>query len=126
MRVLNLTQHAGTPDQPELIEPGDKKMVQDSLTFDEIPDHAILNNRAKALTDYAVHQCRKHGIKSVMIGGAPFFMVYLEHHLLGANLRPLYSFSKRVSSEVTQPDGTVKKVVQFKHIGYVGTEFAEV
>ena len=56
---------------------------------------------------------------SVMIGGAPFFMSYLETALKSANIRPLYAFTARDSVDAEQADGSVKKVAVFKHIGFV-------
>jgi hypothetical protein len=128
LKILNLTQHNATPEQIEegVFEPSNKKAVQDSLTFDELPTSDILRGRAKSLADYAYHICKANNAKSAMIGGAPFFMAQLEYALVDAGIRPLYAFSKRVSSEIQMPDGSVKKTVEFKHTGFVGTDFAEV
>ena len=57
--------------------------------------------------------------KKAMIGGAPFFMGYLETALKSVGIQPLYAFSQRVSVETTAEDGTVTKQNVFKHMGFV-------
>ncbi len=56
---------------------------------------------------------------AVMLGGAPWLMPALEKaaHLMGLSV--CYAFSKRVSEEQHQPDGTVRKVNTFKHQGFI-------
>lgn len=81
----------------------------------------MLQGWAKRLADYAV----SNGFRSVMIGGAHYFMSYLEQALFAAKVRPLYYFSKRVVVEKQNPDGSVSKVSQFVHDGWVGTEYCE-
>jgi len=54
-----------------------------------------------------------------MIGGAPYFMGALESALLEAGVEPVYAFSRRVSEEMIQPDGSVRKVGVFRHVGFV-------
>ena len=43
----------------------------------------------------------------------------LERELKEREVFPLYSFSERVSVETTGPDGTVKKVNEFRHKGFI-------
>lgn len=116
--ILNLTQHPATPEQVSegVFEPTDKAEVQALLTFDEIPHHRTIHDRAMALTEIAL----KHNVCEVMIGGAPYLMSALEIVLENAGIKPLYSFSQRVSQEVVQDDGSIVKTNVFKHIGFVG------
>jgi len=60
-----------------------------------------------------------------MIGCAPYFMRPLARALLAVNLRPLYAFSIRESVERIRADGSIEKVNVFRHVGFVGNEFAE-
>ena len=56
----------------------------------------------------------------VMIGGAPWFMSALEKELIANGFKPVYAFSERVSVDHHQPDGSVRKVNEFRHIGFIG------
>ncbi len=115
--ILNLTQHAATPEQVEagVVEPEEKARVQGLLTFNSIPSLEEIYERAEALADVA----SRHGATQVMIGGAPYLMAPLEWWLIRRNILPLYSFTERVSEEQVQPDGTTRKVSTFRHVGFV-------
>lgn len=119
MSILNLTQHAATPDQVSagVVEPSDKKAVGSLLTFHSAPDKGELSRRSDSLTAMAVNA----GVTTAMIGGAPYLMAPLEKALKAAGIMPVYSFSERRSSEQTQPDGSVQKVNIFVHTGWVET-----
>lgn len=54
-----------------------------------------------------------------MIGGAPYLMAPLERALRAAGVEPVYALSERVSTEEAQPDGSVRKVNTFRHVGFV-------
>jgi len=56
---------------------------------------------------------------SAMIGGAPFLMSRLIKELQEVNITPLYAFSVRESVDEPQPDGGIKKIVVFKHRGFI-------
>ena len=123
MAILNLTQHTATDEQISsgVVEPANKPLLCECMTFETLPGQGILAARAKTIADFAAHS----GHRSALIGGAPFFMPYLEQALWGAGVRPLYAFSERVSEERTEPDGSVRKVNTFRHRGFVGMEFCE-
>lgn len=55
-----------------------------------------------------------------MIGGATYLMEALAKALRDCGIRPLYAFSTRVSVEQAMPDGSVRKVNEFRHLGFVG------
>jgi hypothetical protein len=55
----------------------------------------------------------------VMLGGAPFFMEALSRNCRECSLVPVFAFSRRESVEQTMPDGTVRKVASFRHLGFV-------
>ena len=119
MKILNLTQHAATPDQiaAGVVEPADKELVQALITFDELPSAKEVEAKAKALAQMAGYD----GYDTVMIGGAPYFMAPLEKALREQGIKPLYAFSKRESVEEKQADGSVKKIQMFRHAGWVET-----
>ena len=116
-RILNLTQHAATPAQVEagVIEPEDKRAVQELLTFVGIPTWDEVFERARELA----HLCDEANVTYAMIGGAPYLMGPLHTNLVSIGIIPLYSFTERRSVETVQPDGTVTKTAVFEHVGFV-------
>jgi hypothetical protein len=130
MRVINLTQHkateeqkkAGVIDLPEDLQAELAKI----LTFDKLPGKELLEIRAKRAVNLLCENMNNTVPKpefrvcdAVMIGGAPFFMTYLEKELSNARFLTVYSFSLRESVEETQPDGSVKKINIFRHKDFV-------
>lgn len=117
MKILNLTQHVATPEQvvAGVVEPINKKEVQELLTFNSIPTREQMVDRTFTLVKIVfANNCSK-----VMIGGAPFFMSELEFSLTEADITFVYSFSQRVSVETVDEDGNVVKTNVFKHTGWV-------
>lgn len=122
--IINLTQHAATPEQiaSGVIEPAaeDKKLIQSLLTFDEIPSVEELDRRAYGLATLVTNMGGANASHHrVMLGGAPYFMGRLEAAMKAQGHRPMYAFSRRESEDQVQEDGTVKKVSTFKHRGFV-------
>ena len=129
MKILNLTQHLATPDQkaagvvglPEL----GRQQLQKLITFETLPDDTELSDRAHAVASLAAQYIEvleaRDGepINTVLIGGAPYFMVPLEIALSHVGLFAVYAFSVRESVETHNPDGTVTKRNIFKHAGFV-------
>ena len=118
MEILNLTQHKATPDQEKAgvrnLE-GDKlEKLKELLNFKGIPTDYVLWDRASKIAALA----EQEGAKSVMIGGALYFMSWLENALLRRGINIKYSFSIRESQDVHMDDGTVRKEQLFKHIGF--------
>ncbi len=115
--ILNLTQHAATADQVAagVVEPADKKAVQELITFDELPGAQEILCRANHLAVIA----SEGEFKEVLIGGAPFFMGPLEDTLWQYGIEPVYAFSKRESVDEKQPDGSVRKIQVFRHAGFI-------
>ena len=119
MKILNLTQHKATKEQKAagVVEPPSsiKTEITNSLTFNKKPTRKEINQRAEKLTLIAdlMH------FKYVMIGGAPFSMAPLEAALKAKGIKPLYAFSKRVSTEIELPDGSIEKQTIFKHEGFI-------
>lgn len=122
-KILNLTQHALTPEQIEAgvcePTPEDKEFIKKLLTFNKsvIGNKKLIENRAYALVD--VVNKNYADVWKVLIGGAPFLMAPLERALKKCGYTPVYSFTDRVSVETTQPDGSVVKTAIFKHLGFI-------
>jgi hypothetical protein len=128
--ILNLTQHAATPEQlaAGVVDLSERKLagLKALLTFDSIPSTAELKDRAEKIERLAVSflceitpedEMLNDVDLAAMIGGAPFFMATLESHLKERAIRPLYAFSRRDSVEVATPEGVVKQAV-FRHLGF--------
>ena len=121
MQILNLTQHNATPEQiaQGVFEPVVKRQITDRLLFEELPSKQLIRDRVDGIVRI-VCGSGYLGVTHAMIGGAPFLMAPLEKALRKVGIIPLYSFSKRVSEEVHQADGSVVKTNVFKHAGFVG------
>lgn len=121
--MLNLTQHALTEEQIKdgAIEPVPevKAEIQKLITFDRsVMDHPEqIWNRAKALV--ALVKREYPTTSKAMVGGALYFMPALVRELKEAGIRPYFSYTDRVSTEIHNPDGSVTKTLVFKHLGWV-------
>lgn len=121
MTIVNLTQHNATNDQIDAgvfnvdYDHNELDYLRSLLTFDSIPTIEDMQQRADEISKIAL----RTNVKKAMIGGAPFFMGYLETALKSVGIQPLYAFSQRVSVETTAEDGTVTKQNVFKHMGFV-------
>ena len=119
MKILNLTQHAPTPEQLASgvieVSQGDKVILKDLLTFSSLPTRDEINAAALNIAELA----SSYGTEFVMIGGAPFLMGVLESALKARGMTPLYAFSQRQSTEFTNDEGVVTKVNTFVHLGFV-------
>lgn len=121
MTIVNLTQHNATNDQIDAgvfnvdYDHNELDYLRSLLTFDSIPTIEDMQQRADEIAKIAL----RTNAKKAMIGGAPFFMGYLETALKSVGIQPLYAFSQRISVETTAEDGTVTKQNVFKHMGFV-------
>ncbi len=117
-KTINLTQHPIGAGQEGVSEPSEKSRVQALLTFEELPSKELILARAEALAEIAASE----KAEAAMIGGAPYLMSALETALIKRGIKPLYAFSKRESVDEPQPDGSIKKVAVFRHIGFIEVE----
>lgn len=117
--MLNMTQHRATGEQMAagVVEPSPevKEAIVSLLTVDALPSAAEVAARAQQLAAIAADE----GFDSAMIGGAPWLMHPLHKALEGLGIKPHYAFSRRESVEETQPDGSIRKVAVFRHVGFV-------
>lgn len=122
MKIFNLTQHNASPDQTAQgvvdPEPNLKADIVGMLNFHKIPTMEEMYRRAESIAQIT----EEEGYKYAMIGGAPYFMAPLEGALLSHRITPLYAFSQRESQDIPQEDGSVKKVMVFKHLDFVGMD----
>jgi len=107
--IINLTQHRATPEQLEAgvidLPEEDRRVLTQYLTFNVLPDHEEIYHRACTIASFAL------AYDAAMIGGAPYLMAPLE--------AALKNISTRESIEKPQPDGSIRKINTFRHIGFV-------
>lgn len=119
MNILNLTQHASTEDQLNagVIDlQGDlKAALVAAITFPAVYSHDELVSRAKRVV--GIVKDSQIDAQHVMIGGMPSFMPVLQNTLQEAGYRVGYACTDRVSVDVPDGNGGVRKTSVFKHVG---------
>jgi len=119
--IINLTQHKATQDQLNAgvvdMAIDNQKLLQTLLTFDNMPNENLLRSRAYHIASLVKNHYEAY--TQAIIGGAPFFMRYLESALRTIDVKPLYAFSKRITVETVGPDGQALKTSVFKHEGFL-------
>lgn len=118
--IANCTQHTPTKEQLDegVNNPDCWEQIKELSSFSEIPSCREMKDRASKIAKLLCNE----GYRSALIGGAPYFMSSLERELVNSGITPLYAFSVRESKEEVLPDGTVRKVNFFKHLGFVKAE----
>lgn len=135
MKIINLTLYKASPEQ---IKEGvfdisgtlDKELLKKAMTFTTIPSKADILSAASIIAsiasdykpDAAIIANAIYSRGKPMIGGSAYLMSTLEDLLIKRGITPLYAYSERVSEEVQQPDGSVKKVSNLKHLGFVNAK----
>lgn len=156
--IINLTQHAATPDQVAVgvVDVKDRARLSELLTCDTTAVMSASGSeylRAKAaaiITEFvrpvqlkqaddllgnewscgsqnaapplkgveALNAVREAFTIHVMVGGAPYLVDELRRQCAEIGVICHYALSERVSEDVPQPDGSVKKIQVFKHAGF--------
>lgn len=122
MKILNLTQHVATFEQRKqgVEEPSEstKKEIKKLLTFDILPSSQEMQLRAQYLIEIA----QKNNYNKILVGGAPFFCKYIDFAAFEKGITVVYAFSKRESVDTKLEDGSVRKTMVFKHLGFIEAE----
>lgn len=121
--ILNLTQHSASSDQLEAgvvdLEAELKDTLTGLITFAAYYTKEVLVLRANKVVQLVKEYENTQGkVCGVMIGGMPSFMPVLESALKAAGYNVGYACSDRVSVDQHQPDGSVRKINVFKHVGF--------
>lgn len=74
-------------------------------------------NECRILADTVSNIAEELDAKIVQLGGSPLFLV-MASPVIGSG-RMIFADSERVSEDIPQPDGSVKKVSIFKHKGWI-------
>ena len=121
--IFNLTQHDPTPEQVAAgVSLRDAYVAAEIRALLTVPSaelrgadaDALLTKRAVRLAQIADASTGYEG--RVMIGGQLELTPIVARCLRLRGLIPVYSVSDRVSRDVVQPDGAVKKVSEFAHL----------
>lgn len=123
-RIINLTQHPASQEQLDQgvfdLPDDERNTLSGLLTFEQAPQASSMARRARALVELAWDALGAEvAHPGAMIGGAPYFMATLERALMEADIRPMYSFTRREVEETQMPDGTTRKVAVFRHLDFV-------
>jgi hypothetical protein len=73
-------------------------------------------NECKDLADNISILAENHNAKIVQLGGSPLFLV-MASPIIGSG-RMIFADSDRISEDIPQPDGSVKKISTFRHKGW--------
>lgn len=124
MNIINLTQHLSTTEQQAEgvfdLRDEDRARLTAMLTFDPQYTRKDLEFAAEEI----VGLLKEYDCYRAMVGGMPSFMPILERALVAAGVAVGYARSERVSVDQAMPDGTVRKVATFKHVGmYWASEY---
>ena len=85
---------------------------------DEVKE-MIIDDNGEFGDKYEVNEAEFRKLNlAFMIGGALWLMRPLIEELKNIG-EPLFAFTKRVTEEIPQPDGSIKKVAVFKHEGFI-------
>lgn len=123
-KVCNLTQHHLTDEQVlDLYRRGfDVSDIHECVglteTFHTLPSRPEMKVKAARTANWA----NDLGYRAAIMGGAPYYMPYLEGALEYHGIKSIYAFTKRVVSEIPGEDGGVIKKSVFKHDGWVGLD----
>jgi len=74
-------------------------------------------DECKDLADEISDVALEKDAKIVQLGGSPLFLV-MASPIIGSG-RMIFADSERVSEDIPQPDGSVKKISTFKHKGWI-------
>lgn len=127
--IVNLTQHPATPEQRAAgvvdLAGVELNSLKKALTFETLPTEQEILDRA----EYIAALAEMNGLGDdngedpipniAMIGGALWLMTPLAAELRARYITPVFAFSVRETEEQSLPDGSVRKIAVFKHVGFV-------
>jgi hypothetical protein len=127
--IINLTQYPATSDQIAVgvVDLAGEALasLKRALTFDELPSEQEIRERA----DFIAELAAMNGLggdegddpfpDQAMIGGALWLMAPLAAELRARGIEPVFAFLVGEAGEVSNPDGSVRKVPVFRHRGFV-------
>lgn len=74
-------------------------------------------NECKILANDIFELAERIEAKIIQLGGSPMFL-FVAASVIGTS-RVIFADSERVSEDIPQPDGSVKKISTFRHKGWI-------
>ena len=74
-------------------------------------------NECRIIADVISDLALNRNAKIVQLGGSPMFL-FVAASIIGTG-RVIFADSERVSEDIPQPDGSIKKISIFKHKGWI-------
>lgn len=118
--LLWCANHTPTSEQLEsLNEMGNLLFLKDIAPqlAERLSNTPSKRNECAILADNVSALAEEHNAIIVQLGGSPLFLV-MAAGVIGSG-RMIFADSDRVSEDIPQPDGSVKKVSIFKHKGWI-------
>lgn len=118
--LLWCSPHTPTSEQLEsLNEMGSLIFLKDISTelMNRLTNTPSIRSECKVLADEISEVAERFHAKIIQLGGSPLFLV-IAAGVIGSG-RMIFAESERVSEDIPQPDGSVKKVSIFKHKGWI-------
>lgn len=118
--LLWCANHTPTSEQLEsLNEMGNLLFLKDIVPelMTRLSNTPSVRSECKILADEISEVAERFHAKIIQLGGSPLFLV-MAAGVIGSG-RMIFADSDRVSEDIPQPDGSVKKVSIFKHKGWI-------
>lgn len=111
-----------TPTEEQLISlkaKGNLLFLKDisPMTMADLTNTPSNRNECKILADTISEIAENNNAKIIQLGGSPMFLV-MAAGVIGSD-RMIFADSERISEDIPQPDGSVKKISTFRHKGWV-------
>jgi hypothetical protein len=123
--------HQPTPEQKKDLKNGKNELIflkNINPKLQEKINDLKVDSDLNLLAEKLVQEIIKGGYTPIQVGGSPAFIfavgrIYGEMNsplsMERSPERPRFSYTKRISEDIPQEDGTTKKISVFKHEGWV-------
>ena len=120
-KILNLLQKKVTPELEALgvVEYPARAELMNMMLFKMAPTVEEVELVSSQLAATVAAYCRRHGIKKVLIGGAPYMISSLEAALMSHGLLPVYQYTHRVCTGFKHINGKEVAIYKFEPNGLV-------
>lgn len=87
------------------------------MTMADLTNTPSSRSECRVLAETISEIAENNNAKIIQLGGSPMFLV-VASSVIGSG-RMIFADSERVSEDIPQPDGSVKKISIFKHKGWI-------
>lgn len=117
-KILNLSNHVLTQEQIAELSSMGYEIVELNAEDKQRWSQLNLNNYENVVYRIMEAEETRYNVDCFHVAGFPPAVVLAVNTAFHLGKRSVYAYSERVSEEVHQPDGTVKKMNIFKHLGF--------